>query len=253
MAAILGVGALSGPAEAVIFDAARAPRIFEVDPALLVLDVLLFDALGASTGTSVAGGAGGTITLGPRPGPSTPSRPEGDVPHDGIAEITFEDILAFELDLTLALDTFGTTVTVTVPVTPSLGALDLISGRYTTDGTNLVVDASTVPTGTPLLQVTRDGFPTPLTFPNGQRYGDDVADQLLVQLVAGSVNLVTAALPDGISAPAAAVGFGTVTADNTLVLATARSAPPPSPVPLPGGLLLVASALAGLATLRRRR
>jgi hypothetical protein len=104
-----------------------------------------------------------------------------------------------------------------------------------------------------LIQITRDGFPTELVlppspaFPNGQRYGDDVTDQLLVQLVAGSVNAVSAALPNGLSAAPAIIGFGGVTAQSTLLFATS------SAVPVPAGFVLMTSGALALVAFRRKR
>jgi hypothetical protein len=99
---IIGVtfSILAGNACAVVFEG-RMTRVFDIDPALAALDLLLFDALGAPTETSAIGRLEGSLTLGTRPGPSIPSRPEGDVARDGAAQITFEDILDFDLSLTL--------------------------------------------------------------------------------------------------------------------------------------------------------
>ena len=239
---------LAGNAGAVVFDG-QATRVFKTAPALAALDLLLYDEFGTPTGTSATARLEGTVTLGPRSGTGTPLGTEGDVGRDGTAPITFDDILDFDLIISLPTDRDGTLAT--VPVTPDLGGLDLIAGSLSTDGTNLILDASGVSPGFPLLQITRDRFPKQLLlppspgFPNGQRYGDDVGDQLLLQLVAGSVNAVAAALPDGFAGPPGAVAFGGITPDSTLLLGTA------SVVPLPAGLVLMASATGLLVAFRR--
>lgn len=241
----------SEPARAVVFDAFDSSRTFKLDLMLSETPLILFNADGTPVGRNSTGGLSGFITLGKRPGPIDPRRPEGNLVDALIAEITFEDILDFDLLLDLPLDTDGTKAK--VPVTPALGGIDIFGGTLTTDGTDLFLDASGLPDGNPLLQITRDRFPEVLEFPNGQRYGDDVSDLLLSQLTKGSVNLLTASLPDGIAAPPGVVGRGEITADDFLVLASVSRDDPVPAVPLPAGLLLSLSALAGLAMFRRRR
>ena len=241
----------SEPAGAVVFDAMESSRTFKLDPKLSNRPLILFNADGTPVGRDSTGSLTGFITLGKRTGPIDPRRREGNLLRDAIAEITFEDILDFALTITLPLDTDG--LKASVPVTPLLGGLDFFGGTFTTDGTNLFVDASRLPTGNPFLQVTRDRFPDVLGFPNGQRYGDDATDQLLLQLVKGSVNVLTASLPDGVASPPGVIGFGEVSGDDTVILATVTPDAPVSAVPLPASLLFGLSALAGLAAFRRRR
>jgi hypothetical protein len=234
---------------AVVFDGSTT-RTFEIDRAFAAIAQVLYDGAGIATGSTATARLTGTLMLGPRPGPAHPSRPEGDVGLDGTAQITIEDLLDFNLSLTVPVDRDGALAT--FPLTPALGAFDLIAGSLTTDGMNLVLDASGIPAGVPLVQVTRDRFPMPLVlppspaFPNGQRYGDDVSDQLLLQLVAGSINVLSAALPEGFSAPAAAIGFGPITAGNAVQLASVRA------VPVPGGIVLAPLALGIVLAARRR-
>ena len=241
----------SEPAGAVVFDAMESSRTFTIDRKFSAASLQLFRSDGAPANRDILGGLGGFITLGKRTVPVDPRRPEGNVPRDGMATITFEDILDLALTITIPLDTDG--LTTTVPVTPLLGGLDFLGGTFTTDGTNLFVDASGLSTGNPFLQVTRDRFPDVLGFPNGQRYGDDATDQLLLQLVKGSVNVLTASLPDGVASPPGVIGFGEVSGDDTVILATVTPDAPVSAVPLPASLLFGLSALAGLAAFRRRR
>lgn len=116
------------------------------------------------------------------------------------------------------------------------------------NGNFLQVDGTGLAPFTPLLDLTADRANTPLAFPNGKRFGDDVTDQLVIQLFRGSVNLGVAAFLEPNVFPSV-LAQGQLSADDILTIGSL--APVPVPVPAPPAVPLFVAALVTLLSRSR--
>lgn len=183
-------------------------------------------------------GVMGTITLGKRPGPPIPSRPEGDlnaVAPGATVPIDLLDILDFELVLDV---TTPTGQTARVPANRDTAFFAIIGDVLRTDGQSVLLDSAGVTPGFPLIDITVDRFPDKSGFPNGERFGDG-DDFILAQLFRGSVNLGVGYIPDGV---VEATAVAQLTPGDSLVIAEFGVVPEPTAAVF--ALLAVATASA---------
>ena len=176
-------------------------------------------------------------------------------PDLGPRSLVLDDIDAFDLELTIrnaALpEGFPTDFSFTFDILKAGAGLDLF-GSLRSNREVLEIDTTGL-SQTPIFQLQAPSGPESNSFegfPLGRAPGPDAS--VVLALFSGSVNVGLALLPDGFAGPPGLVGIGQLSPDDRIVFAREDLVVAPVPLPMAGGMLLLAGAPLAYAWRRRR-